>query len=83
MTNQTLQNEVLTRLYHAHPNGLGKEVLDNFEGEKAVAETLKQLQDKGLIQDGAVTVRADDEPSVRYPIKLSAAGVTAAKAAGG
>lgn len=83
MTNQTLQNEVLTRLFHAHPNGLGKEVLDNFEGKKAVAEVLKHLQDQGYIQDGAVTLSADHDPAVRYPIKLTAAGVNAAKAAGG
>ena len=83
MTNQALQDEVVTRLLHAHPTGLGKEVLDNFEGEKAVAGTLKHLQDHGLIQDGAVTVDADHTPTVRYPIKLTAAGVTAAKAAGG
>jgi len=83
MTNKTLENEVLTRLFHAHPNGLGKEVLDNFEGEKAVAGALKHLQDQKLIQDGAVMISADHEPSLHYPIKLTAAGVNAAKAAGG
>lgn len=37
MSNDELRTEVLTRLLHAHPNGLGKEVLDNYRGEKAVA----------------------------------------------
>ena len=79
MTNQTLQNEVLTRLYHAHPNGLGKEVLDNYRGEKVVAGMLKTLQDDGLIHDGSVEVDAEHQISVQYPIKLSSAGVEAAK----
>lgn len=32
---KNLEKEVLTRLLHAHPNGLGKEVLDNYRGEKS------------------------------------------------
>lgn len=30
---KNLEKEVLTRLLHAHPSGLGKEVLDNYRGE--------------------------------------------------
>lgn len=30
---KNLEKEVLTRLLHAHPGGLGKEVLDNYRGE--------------------------------------------------
>lgn len=74
-----LKKEVLTRLLHAHPGGLGKEVLDNYRGEHAVAETLEHLQRAGLIHDGCVESGAKGEPSLRYPVKLSAAGVDAAK----
>lgn len=76
-----LEKEVLTRLLHAHPQGLGKEILDNYRGETAVFETLDALQARGLIQHGHVTSKADGAPAVNYPIKLSAAGVTAAQAA--
>ncbi|KHL76278.1 hypothetical protein PpSQ1_00805 [Pseudomonas putida] len=79
MTNDTLQTEILTRLLHAHPQGLGKEVLDNYRGENAVADALKTLQEHGLIHDGSVTVDSNRQFSVSYPIKLSAAGVEAAK----
>lgn len=78
MSNDALRTEVLTRLLHAHPHGLGKEVLDNYRGEKAVAGMLKTLQEHGLIQDGSVAVD-DHNISVSYPIKLSAAGVEAAR----
>lgn len=30
---KNLEKEVLTRLLHAHPSGMGKEVLDNYRGE--------------------------------------------------
>ncbi|WP_313739268.1 hypothetical protein [Pseudomonas sp.] len=80
MSNQALQSELLTRLLHAHPHGLGKEILDNYRGEKAVAGMLKTLQDQGLIHDGSVTVD-EHNVSVSYPIKLSSAGVESAKAA--
>ncbi|HGM5578714.1 TPA: hypothetical protein ACKP22_000366 [Pseudomonas putida] len=79
MSNDALRAEVLTRLLHAHPEGLGKEVLDNYRGEKAVAGMLKTLQEAGLIHDGSVSVDADHQISVRYPIKLSSAGVDAAR----
>lgn len=79
MSNEALRSEVLTRLLHAHPEGLGKELLDNYRGEKAVAGMLKTLQEHGLIQDGSVAVNSDHELSLSYPIKLSAAGVEAAK----
>ena len=79
MTNDALRSEILTRLLHAHPQGLGKELLDNYRGEKAVAGMLKTLQEHGLIQDGAVAVDDDHQISVNYPIKLSSAGVEAAK----
>jgi len=83
MSNDALKSEVLTRLLHAHPQGLGKEVLDNYRGEKAVAGMLKILQDDGLIHDGSVVVSSDQQISVQYPIKLSAAGVDAARRAEG
>lgn len=74
-----LKNEVLTRLLHAHPAGLGKEVLDNYRGEHAVADTLEHLQKAGLIHDGCVDSSAKGERSLKYPVKLSSAGVDAAK----
>ena len=64
---------------HPHPFILGKEVLDNYRGEKVVAGMLKTLQDDGLIHDGSVEVDAEHQISVQYPIKLSSAGVEAAK----
>lgn len=81
MSNDPLRSEVLTRLLHAHPQGLGKEVLDNYRGEKAVAGMLKTLQEQGLIHDGSVNVEAGHTLSVNYPIKLSSAGVEAARQA--
>ncbi|MBA1204115.1 hypothetical protein G7009_20550 [Pseudomonas capeferrum] len=81
MSNDELQTEILTRLLHAHPAGLGKEILDNYRGEKAVAGMLKTLQEQGLIHDGSVSVDADHQISVNYPIKLSSAGVEQAKKA--
>jgi hypothetical protein len=74
-----LEKEVLTRLLHAHPQGLGKEILDNYRGETAVFETLGALQNRGLIQHGHVNAKNDGAPTVNYPIKLSAAGVNAAQ----
>ncbi|MBK5001886.1 hypothetical protein IAE37_004162 [Pseudomonas sp. S31] len=79
MSNDALRAEILTRLLHAHPEGLGKEVLDNYRGGKAVAGMLKTLQEHGLIQGAHVTVDDQHQISVSYPIKLSAAGVDAAK----
>ncbi|TBU97558.1 hypothetical protein [Phytopseudomonas dryadis] len=73
-----LKKEVLTRLLHAHPAGLGKEVLDNFRGEHAVAAMLRHLQEGGLIHDGSVSSAAEEQV-IHYPIKLSASGVEAAK----
>lgn len=78
MSNDELEREVLTRLLHAHPEGLGKEVLDNYRGEKTVAGMLKTLQERKLIQGHPVTVD-EYEPSVEFPIKLTSAGVEAAK----
>jgi hypothetical protein len=75
----TLKKEVLTRLLHAHPGGLGKEVLDNYRGENAVADTLEHLQQTGLIHDGCVDTPAKGERTLKYPVKLSSAGVDAAK----
>jgi hypothetical protein len=75
-----LEKEVLTRLLHAHPTGLGKEVLDNYRGENAVADTLEYLQQGGLIHDGSVGSPGKAGRTLHYPIKLSSAGVVAAKA---
>jgi hypothetical protein len=74
-----LKKEVLTRLLHAHPHGLGKEVLDNYRGENAVADTLEHLQDAGLIHDGCINRPAEGDRSLKYPVKLSSSGVDAAK----
>ncbi|MBJ9977696.1 hypothetical protein IAE35_17140 [Pseudomonas sp. S75] len=79
MSNDELRTEVLTRLRHAHPNGLGKEVLDNYRGEKAVAGMLRTLQTEGLIHDGSVIEAPGHEVDLHYPIKLTSAGVEAAK----
>jgi hypothetical protein len=76
MEHQELEREVLTRLLHAHPSGLGKEILDNYRGEKAVLEVLKHLQQKNFIQGNPVE-QQDTAP--QYPIKLTSAGVDEAK----
>jgi len=74
-----LRKEVLTRLLHAHPTGLGKEVLDNYRGEHAVVDTLEVLKKEGLIHAGCVDDALKGERSLKYPIKLSSAGVEQAK----
>ncbi|AZD07254.1 hypothetical protein C4K26_1840 [Pseudomonas chlororaphis] len=74
-----LEKEVLTRLLHAHPNGLGKEVLDNYRGEKAVANTLARLEELGLIQEGHVNRDQAGEYIVDPPIKLTSTGVEMAR----
>jgi hypothetical protein len=66
-------------LLNAHPAGLGKEILDNYRGENAVADTLEHLQQAGLIHDGCVDSSGKGERSLKYPVKLSSAGVEAAK----
>ena len=76
---RNLEKEVLTRLLHAHPQGLGKEVLDNYRGEKEVASVLAFLQDRGLIKDGHVTTDDAGEYSLNLPIKLTASGVEEAR----
>lgn len=76
---KNLEKEVLTRLLHAHPNGSGKEVLDNYRGEKIVASTLATLQERGLIKEGHVTCNEAGEHALHLPIKLTASGVDAAR----
>lgn len=76
---RNLEKEVLTRLLHAHPQGLGKEVLDNYRGEKEVASVLAFLQDRGLVKDGHVTTDDAGEYSLNLPIKLTASGVDEAR----
>lgn len=76
---RNLEKEVLTRLLHAHPQGLGKEVLDNYRGEKEVASVLAFLQDRGLIKDGHVTTDDVGEYALNLPIKLTASGVDEAR----
>ena len=44
-----------------------------------MASTLATLQDRGLIQQGHVTCNEAGEHSLNLPIKLSAAGVEAAR----
>lgn len=68
-----LEQAVLTRLLHAHPNGLGKEILDNYRGEEQVELCIKELRSRGLIH-------SPEEGELVFPVKLSAAGVAAAKA---
>jgi hypothetical protein len=75
----TLEKEVLTRLLHAHPSGLGKEVLDNYRGEKVVASALATLQERGWIKEGHVTCNDAGEHALNLPIKLTASGVEAAR----
>ena len=76
---RNLEKVVLTRLLHAHPQGVGKEVLDNYRGEKEVASVLAFLQDRGLIKDGHVTTDDAGEYSLNLPIKLTASGVDEAR----
>ncbi len=76
---KNLEKEVLTRLLHAHPQGLGKEVLDNYRGEKEVAGVLAGLQDRGFIKDGHVTTDDAGEYALNLPIKLTASGVDEAR----
>ena len=76
---RNLEREVLTRLLHAHPQGLGKEVLYNYRGGKEVASVLAFLQDRGLIKDGHVTTDDAGEYSLNLPIKLTASGVDEAR----
>ncbi|XMB50240.1 hypothetical protein QQ999_02605 [Pseudomonas fluorescens] len=76
---RNLEKEVLTRLLHAHPQGLGKEVLDNYRGEKEVASVLAFLQDRGLIKDGHVTTDDAGEYALNLPIKLTSSGVDEAR----
>ncbi|ONH57200.1 hypothetical protein SAMN04490182_3931 [Pseudomonas cedrina] len=76
---RNLEKEVLTRLLHAHPQGLGKEVLDNYRGEKEVASVLAFLQDRGLIRDGNVATDDAGEYSLNLPIKLTSSGVDEAR----
>lgn len=79
--NAELKAEILRRLLHSHPNGLGSEVLDNHHGEDAVVDVLEDLQDRGLIQKGNVYIGAQGDRSLVLPIKLTSAGVDAAEAA--
>lgn len=76
MEYQDLEREVLTRLLHAHPSGLGKEILDNYRGEEAVLKVIKHFQQQNLIQGSAID-QQDSTP--QYPIKLTSAGVEEAK----
>ncbi|MBT2373919.1 hypothetical protein [Pseudomonas fluorescens] len=76
---KNLEKEVLTRLLHAHPSGLGKEVLDNYRGEKVVASALATLQERGWIKEGHVTCNETGEHALSLPIKLTASGVEAAR----
>lgn len=68
-----LEKIVLTRLLHAHPQGLGKEILDDHRGAEQVELCIKNLRERGLIH-------SPEEGKLVYPVKLSSAGVEAAKA---
>ena len=54
---KNLEKEVLTRLLHAHPSGLGKEVLDNYRGEKVVASALAALQGEAPCEHATPAMR--------------------------
>jgi hypothetical protein len=77
--NAELKAEILRRLYHSHPAGLGSEILDNHHGEEAVMDVLQDLQEHGLIHKGNVHAGAQGERSLVLPIKLTSAGADAAK----
>ncbi|AXA66265.1 MULTISPECIES: hypothetical protein [Pseudomonas] len=77
--NAELKAEILRRLYHSHPAGLGNEILDNHHGDNAVMEVLHDLQEHGLIHKGNIHVGAQGERSLVLPIKLTSAGADAAK----
>lgn len=77
--NAELKAEILRRLYHSHPAGLGNEILDNHHGDNAVMEVLHDLQEHGLIHKGNIHVGALGERSLVLPIKLTSAGADAAK----
>lgn len=68
-----LEKVILTRLLHAHPKGLGKEILDDHRGAEQVQLCVQTLRDKGLIH-------TPEDDKMVYPVKLSASGVEAAKA---
>ncbi|WP_278439826.1 hypothetical protein [Pseudomonas oryzihabitans] len=79
--NAELKAEILRRLYHSHPEGLGGEILDNHNGEEAVMDVLQDLQEHGLIQKGNLSIGSNGERSLAPPVKLTSAGADAAKAA--
>lgn len=76
MEHQELEREVLTRLLHAHPSGLGKEILDNYRGEKAVVEVIRRFQHENFIHGTPVDPKTS---ALEFPIKLTSAGVDEAK----
>ncbi|MFS2160346.1 hypothetical protein ACCD10_23775 [Pseudomonas sp. Pseusp122] len=78
MSDHELEREVLTRLLHAHPSGLGKEILDNYRGEKAVLAIIKSFQERNFIQ-GKPLAAEHQTSSLEFPIKLTSAGVDEAK----
>ncbi len=49
---RNLEKEVLTRLLHAHPQGLGKEVLDNYRGERRSPVCWRSYRTAGLSRMG-------------------------------
>lgn len=78
MTDQDLEREVLTRLLHAHPSGLGKEILDNYRGEKAVLDVIKRLEERNFIQGNPVAAEHQTS-TLEFPVKLTSSGVEEAK----
>lgn len=68
-----LEQALLTRLLHAHPKGLGKEILDDHHGQEQVELCIRDLRERGLLH-------SPEENKLVFPVKLSAAGVEAAKA---
>jgi len=68
-----LEKAVLKLLLNAHPRGLGAEILDDLHGPEQVTLCVQDLRQRGLIH-------SPEEEKMVYPVKLSAAGVEAAKA---
>jgi hypothetical protein len=74
MSSNELEKELLTRLLHAHPGGLGKEILDNYRDVEETRQVLAELTQRGLVQDRKPEANLNSEP-----YKLTAAGVEQAK----
>lgn len=78
-TDAELKAEILRRLYHSHPEGLGNEILDNHYGEESVMDVLQDLQQHGPIQKGHLSVDTQGQRALTPPVKLTSAGADVVK----